>query len=147
MPVVESGVNIADQSSRTPTGDSVRFRRVDLAHVPLKTRQAVGIGRWSIGQVTRLRPGGIIGFGNVVLELGGECRSRGGAFDLAVFDDARSGGGASGLRDRNADLRVAEDERSTRFRNAGRGIARDRRGAVEDDVVLHWAGVMVDSRG
>ena len=107
---VNARIDVADQHGRAAARYRVRLRRVNLAHVPLKTREAVRVGRRSVRQVTRLRAGSIVSLRELVFDLCGEGRSRRGAFDPVVFDDVRSEADAIGLRDGDANLRVAVDE-------------------------------------
>src|SRR2546430_14953944 len=99
MVEINSCIDVTDQDRRTSASNRMRLGRMNLPHVPLKTREAVGVGGRSVWQVARLRPRGIIGFGHVVLELGGEFGSRGGAVAPAVFDGARSEACAIGICD------------------------------------------------
>ena len=55
--VVQPGVDVADDDGRAAAGDRVGRGRVDLGHVPLQARQAVGT-RGGLGRRDRIATGG-----------------------------------------------------------------------------------------
>ena len=141
MPVVQSGVDIADQDRRAAACDGVRLWRLDLPHVPLKGGESVGVCCRRVRQVTRGWSGCVGTRSLVIVEPCCEGSRGRGAFDPVVLDNIRAEVAAIGASDRDTDLAVAVDQRAASLRDTGRRVGGYRRAAIEHDVVLHRAGL------
>src|SRR5712691_11294546 len=107
---VDAGIDITHQHRRTPSGNGVRLRSVDLPHVPLKRRETVRIGCRAVGKIALRRSRRVGRRRLLVGQLAHEGTGRRRTIDPAVLQDGVPERRTVRLRDYYADLRVAVDE-------------------------------------
>src|SRR5207248_8568846 len=105
MRVVHAGVDVTRDHGRAAAGDPLRLEGMDLAHVPLESREGVAGKRWS-----RRRGGRVVATQLAVVEVGCEVRRRHGAVDALRGLDVGGEVAPVRARDRDTDLRVVVDE-------------------------------------
>ena len=108
MCVIEAGVDVADQHRSTAACDLVRLRRLDLAHVPLESRQVIAVaGRLVAVAVTIAAL--VLDRG---LELEGQRVRIGRSFDIDAFLGPAGELGIARSDDDDSDRVVARDDRA-----------------------------------
>jgi hypothetical protein len=130
--LIEPGIDVTDDDSSATTGDLVRLGRVYLPHIPLKSRERVGVGRRGIGQVARWRAFGVR---HGAVGPDAEARSRRDTLDADVADQLASERRARRLCDNDADLAVLGDDGTAGLLDVRRRACRNGVLVVEHDVL------------